>query len=47
MTTPAAPPLAPGAPVAPEDRVVALDALRGFALLGIVLVNIFIMANGF
>ncbi|HEU4411444.1 MAG TPA: DUF418 domain-containing protein [Polyangiaceae bacterium] len=47
MTTDATPALARGAPVAPEERVVALDALRGFALLGIALVNITIMAYGF
>jgi uncharacterized protein len=36
-----------GAPVAPEERLVSLDVLRGFALLGIVLINVAIFANGF
>lgn len=47
MTTDAVPPRAGGSPVALEERVVALDALRGFALLGIALVNITLMAHGF
>ncbi len=38
---------AKGAPVAPGERLVALDALRGFALLGIVLVNVNLFAYGF
>jgi uncharacterized protein len=36
-----------GAPVAAEERIVALDILRGFALLGIVLVNVLPFAHGF
>ncbi|MFC4587559.1 DUF418 domain-containing protein [Sphaerisporangium corydalis] len=33
-------PIAPVAPVAPKQRISALDALRGFALCGIIFVNI-------
>ena len=32
------------APTAPADRIVALDALRGFALLGILVINIWLFA---
>ncbi|AXR76819.1 DUF418 domain-containing protein [Natrarchaeobaculum sulfurireducens] len=31
-----------GGPTAPSDRIVALDALRGFALLGILVINIWL-----
>ncbi|MCL9812419.1 DUF418 domain-containing protein [Natranaeroarchaeum aerophilus] len=31
-------------PTPPEDRIVALDALRGFALLGILLINIWVFS---
>jgi uncharacterized protein len=36
-----------GAPIAHAERIVALDALRGFALLGIVLINVMIFSHGF
>ncbi|MEU4700030.1 DUF418 domain-containing protein [Nonomuraea dietziae] len=32
---------------APEDRIAAVDALRGFALLGILMVNIAFLASGY
>ncbi len=38
--SPAVPPPLPGGPTAVKQRIVAIDVLRGFALLGILLINI-------
>ncbi|ELY41602.1 DUF418 domain-containing protein [Natronorubrum sulfidifaciens] len=41
---PAAPNVERAKPTDPSDRIVALDALRGFALLGILVINIWLFA---
>ncbi|MGE3173821.1 MAG: DUF418 domain-containing protein [Planctomycetota bacterium] len=40
IAAPAPPPMAPPAPVAPGERIVALDVVRGLAVLGILVMNI-------
>ena len=34
-------------PTPPEDRILGLDVLRGFALLGILVINIWVFAMPF